>query len=143
MLQWRSHDITDTLALRRCGTGSYTPKGAGGRKRDRSTRTATRADYESRVSHRSPLSSPLSSTGFGVLSDKGRGRGEKGTEYPTANKECPITKAGIRSIHTGNRRGLREVLAKDPPLDVGFECWVLDVRISQGQGDRSTLSRYS
>ena len=63
-------EFTDTLTLRQCNTGSYTKKGAGGRKRDRSTRTATRAGNELRgvsVVHR--YRRPLSSTGCGVLSD--------------------------------------------------------------------------
>jgi len=35
-----------------------------------------------------------------------------------------------RNTH-GNGGRWREVRQKDPPLEIGFECWLLDIEISQ------------
>ena len=59
-----------------------------------------------------------------------------GGEYPISNKEYPISKVRLLAIHTGIVEGGVKS-GKGSPLEIGFECWLLDIENLTG---RNTLS---
>jgi hypothetical protein len=50
-------------------------------------------------------------------------------KYPISNKEYPISKERPRAIHTGIAEGCVKS-GKGSPLEIGFECWILDIERS-------------